>query len=115
MDPDIKQNISSSSTWGRGLFMVLFGIIYSVAEIVLITVVFTQFCFVLITNEKNPRLLRFGHELSTFIYSVFLFLTFNSEEKPFPFAPWPTSEDLEETAEALPADSSDEQSPKSET
>ena len=90
MDPELKENISNTNTWGRLVLMLLFGIIYSVAEIVLMAVVFIQFCFVLITNAKNPRLLRFGKEISQFIYQVFLFLTFNTEDKPFPFADWPS-------------------------
>lgn len=93
MDPEIKENISNTNTWGRGLFMLLFGIIYSVAEIVLLAVVVIQFFFVLINNEKNARLLQFGKEISVFVYQVFLFLTFNSEEKPFPFADWPKEEE----------------------
>lgn len=90
MDSEIKSHISSTDTWGRALFMILFGIIYSVAEIVLITVVLIQFCFVLFSGDKNPRLLQFGKELSEFIYQVFLYQTFNSDDKPFPFASWPS-------------------------
>lgn len=93
MDPEIKENLASTSTWGRALFMVLFGIIYSIAKIVLLSVVFIQFCFVLFTRTTNERLLCFGGELSEFIYRIFLYLTYNSEEKPFPFDNWPSSGD----------------------
>lgn len=99
MDSEIKSNVSSTDTWGRALFMILFGIIYSVAEIVLITVVVIQFCFVLFSGDKNIRLLQFGKELSEFIYQVFLYQTFNSDDKPFPFANWPS-----ETIEQLETD-----------
>ena len=57
MNSEIKQHISSTTTWGRGLFMLLFGIIYSVAEIVLTAVVVLQFCFVLFSGASNKRLL----------------------------------------------------------
>lgn len=89
MSPNLKENVSNTSTWGRALFMILFGIIYSIAEVVISAVVVIQFLFVLFSAEKNQRLLGFGKELSTFVYQVFLYLTFNSEEKPFPFADWP--------------------------
>jgi hypothetical protein len=92
MEENLKQNISSSSTWGRLLFMLLFAVIYSVAELVLGVVVIMQFIFVLFSGEKNPRLLHFGLELSMFIYQIFLFLTFNRENKPYPFDQWPTSD-----------------------
>jgi hypothetical protein len=95
MSSELKENVSNTNTWGRALFMILFGIIYSVAEVVLVAVVVIQFLFVLFTSEKNARLLGFGKELSTFIYQVFLYQTFNTEEKPFPFADWPKEADTE--------------------
>ena len=98
MSSELKENVSNTNTWGRALFMILFGIIYSAAEVVLVAVIVIQFFFVLFTTEKNERLLVFGKELSTFIYQVFLYLTFNTEEKPFPFADWP-KEGYGETAE----------------
>lgn len=90
MAPDLKENLSNTTTWGRALFMILFGIIYSVAEVVIVAVVVIQFFIVLFSGETNGRLLRFGKELSQFIYQVFLYLTYNVEEKPFPFADWPS-------------------------
>ena len=111
MDPKVKKNISESSTWGRLVFMLLFGIIYSVAELVLLTVVFIQFIFVLFSGDKNTRLLNFGQELSTFIYQVFLFLTFNKEEKPFPFDQWPSSKSVEDLSEPQATASDDNLAP----
>ena len=111
MDSEIKEHISSTTTWGRALFMVLFGIIYSVAEIVLVTVAVLQFCFVLFTASTNARLLHFGAELSDFLYQIFLYLTYNKEEKPFPFANWPTREDEDLTA-LEQADDDDDDEPE---
>ena len=110
MSSELKENVSNTNTWGRALFMILFGIIYSVAEVVLVAVVVIQFLFVLFTNEKNERLLGFGKELSTFIYQVFLYLTFNTEEKPFPFADWPKEADSE--FEAIETSTSESEPPK---
>ena len=75
----------------RGLFMLLFSIIYSVAEVVLAIVVLLQFSFVLVSRERNYRLLEFGAQVSTFIYQVLRYVTFNSDERPFPFADWPST------------------------
>jgi len=92
MAPDLKENLSNTTTWGRALFMILFAIIYSVAEVVIGAVVIIQFFIVLFSGETNERLLRFGKELSRFIYQVFIYLTYNGEDKPFPFADWPSEE-----------------------
>ena len=83
------QNLLSGPTWLRGLFMALFLLIYGVAEILLTAVVLLQFLFVLISGEKNERLTGFGKSLSLFVYQIILYWTYNSEEKPFPFASWP--------------------------
>jgi phosphoglycerol transferase MdoB-like AlkP superfamily enzyme len=86
------QNLLSGTTWLRVLFMALFVLIYGVAEILLTAVVLLQIVFVLVTGEKNERLTAFGKSLSLFVFEIILFWTYNSEEKPFPFASWPVEE-----------------------
>jgi hypothetical protein len=61
------------------------------SRVVLVAVVVIQFGFVLITGERNQKLLDFGATLGKFIYQILQFVTFNSEEKPFPFADWPSA------------------------
>jgi hypothetical protein len=85
---DIKKNMLSRPTWTRGLFMLMFAVIYGLAEIVITAVVVFQFFYVLITGKSIEQLLVFGQGLSTFVYDIMLFLTYNTEEKPFPFGPW---------------------------
>ena len=84
----MKENIRCRPTWTRGLFMLLFAVIYGLAEIVITVVVVFQFLYVLFTGKTIPNLLHFGQGLSTFVYDIMLFLTYNTEEKPFPFGPW---------------------------
>lgn len=89
MDDDIKESLTATETWVRGLYMILFAIIYSLTEVVLAAVVIFQFVIYLLTRSTNERLLEFGEDLAVFIYQIIQFLTFNSEDKPFPFGPWP--------------------------
>ena len=70
--------------------MVLFAAVLQLASVVMWVLVAAQFLFSLITGEDNQHLRRFGHSLSTYIYDVLKFLCYSSEEKPFPFADWPT-------------------------
>lgn len=77
------------SIWKRAVFMVLFAIIYSITEIVVVVVAVFQFFCVLITGAKNARVLELGRDLSAYIYEILVFETFNSEQLPFPFSPWP--------------------------
>lgn len=87
----IRGNIRRGEIWIRGFHMLLFAVIYSVVEVVLAAVVVFQFGFVLLSAQRNPALLKFGESLSRFIYEIVLFLTFNTEHKPFPFGDWPTA------------------------
>jgi len=78
--------------WKRGLFMLLFFILYGVAEAVLTMLVLVQFLLVLITGSANQQLLRLGSSLSVYSYQVFSYLTFNCEQQPFPMDDWPQDE-----------------------
>ena len=89
MEQDLKENLKQKKTWLRGLYMLLFAVFYSVAEIVILVVVLFQFMLALFTAQTNARLVLFGKSLSTYVYQVMLFLTFNSEDKPYPFGEWP--------------------------
>lgn len=76
-------------TWERLVYTLLFVVAFNLAEFVLWTIAAIQFLFKLATGDSNARLRDFGQGLGTFIYDVVLFLTFKSDRKPFPFAPWP--------------------------
>lgn len=92
MESELKTNLRKRQTWLRGLYMLLFIVIFHVAEFVVGAVVLLQFLFTLFTGNTNTRLLNFGQSLSQYVYQILCFLTFNSEAMPFPFADWPKSD-----------------------
>ena len=92
MNDDIKQNIKEKSTWLRGLYMLLFLVFYSVAKVIIFTVIAFQFILSLLTGKTNERLVKLGQSLSTYIYQIMTFLTFNSDEHPYPFGAWPSGQ-----------------------
>ena len=90
-DRSLEDNIKSRSTWLRLFFMAVLVAMYGVAEIVVIAVVVVQFFWVLINGENNKRLQALGQGLATYTYQIVLYLTFNTEERPFPFdMDWPS-------------------------
>lgn len=89
MNDEVKHNFLQPKTWMRALHMLLFAIIYTVSEVVITAVVIIQFIMVLFTGKGNQRLLQLGQSLTTFIYQILQFLTFNSEVMPYPFGEWP--------------------------
>jgi hypothetical protein len=89
IDQELKQKVTNKPTWTRGLYILLFIFIYSIAELVMYAVVIFQFLFSLFTGGRNEQLLVLGRNLSTFIYEVLLYITYNTDDKPYPFGPWP--------------------------
>lgn len=79
-----------NNIWLRGVFMILFGILYSLAGTVLFAVAVMQFIFVLLGNAPNTRLLAFGRSLGSHVQQIVNFQSFNTEERPFPFNDWPS-------------------------
>ncbi|WP_126456039.1 DUF4389 domain-containing protein [Sulfuriflexus mobilis] len=101
MDDNIKKNLKETTTWVRALYMLMYVIIYWVTEIIIGVVIFFQFLSVLITSSRNEKLLTLGQSLSTYIYQIMTYLTFNSEARPYPVGDWPTgapSENVTETS-----------------
>ncbi len=81
----IEENIKSRSTWLRALFMVAFYVIGTVVTAVLSVVIVLAFFWVLLTGEKNGQLQQAGQVIAAYLYEIVRYLTFNTEEKPFPF------------------------------
>lgn len=95
MSDEMKKNLQQQSTWMRGLYMLMFALFYSVAEVVLFAIVIIQFFLVLFTGENNPRLLKLGQSIATYIYQIIQYLTFNSNYQAYPFGGWPKGEPSE--------------------
>lgn len=89
MDDQLKSNLMSSKHWLRLVHMILFSFGLYVALVVMLILVSMQFMFAMITGNDNDNLRKFGDSLSKFIFQALQFLTYNTEEKPFPFMDWP--------------------------
>ena len=92
MSHDYKNNLKQTSTWKRGLYMLLFAIFYGIAEVVLVAIIVFQFLLKLFTDGTNEKLLVLGQNLTTYIYEILQYLSFNSDYKPYPFGEWPDGE-----------------------
>ncbi len=85
-----NSNVKSQSTWLRLFFMIVVILLAGVSRVVLGAVVVLQFFYVLFTGETNQRVGQLGLELATYTYQIIRYLTFNTEERPFPFdLDWP--------------------------
>lgn len=86
-----EKNIRSRNTWLRLLFMLIYYVLISIAGVVGTFVVVVGFFWVLFTGEVNPQLRQVGQGIAAYIYEIVRYLTFNTDDKPFPFGrDWPS-------------------------
>ena len=89
MDQKIKENVTRQSTWMRLVYMVLFAVIFNIAEFVIVVVVVVQFLFKLFTGTANETLGALGQTVAKYVYEMIAYLTFHTDDMPYPFGPWP--------------------------
>lgn len=74
--------------WVRGFYMLLMIVVWQIAEAVLLGIAVIQFIFALL-GGPNERLTAFGGSLAQYLRQVAAYITYASDEMPFPFSDWP--------------------------
>lgn len=80
------------SLWVRVLLMLLMGLAFHIAVTILGAVALVQLLFAAISDGPNERLQHFGRGLGQYLRQITEFLSFASEEVPFPFSDWPSDD-----------------------
>src|SRR5690554_7505126 len=89
MSDAVRDNILSPAQWLRILYMVIFAVVSWALGLVLTVLIVLQALFSLVTGKDNENLRELGGALSKYYYQILLYLTYKSDNKPFPFAPFP--------------------------
>ncbi len=89
MEQETKDNLSSRSTWMRVVYMILFAVIFYIVEFVIAVVAVVQFLSTLFTGKANRQLQALGQGVGAYVNEITVFLTYHTDDKPYPFAPWP--------------------------
>ncbi|MDA9570122.1 DUF4389 domain-containing protein [Porticoccaceae bacterium] len=84
-----NMSLTNVNTWIRLAYMVLFALLVMAARLLVSIVVIVQFALVLVFGRDNENLRNLGQGLGKWVYQAIMFLTFNSDDKPFPFDEWP--------------------------
>lgn len=85
----IKERVWSLDIWLRGLFTFLFMLVFGILYWMILGIMLFQFGSRLLTGDINQRLLDLSESLTLYTFQVVEYLTFNSEDKPFPFSSFP--------------------------
>jgi hypothetical protein len=81
-----KRNI-----WVRGLLMLLMAIAYHISGMLLALGAIVQFVLAVLSDGPNARLLAFGRSLGLYLGQIADFVSFATEDVPFPFGDWPSA------------------------
>jgi len=83
MNDAAKQNVKQ-----RLVSMLVLAISVSVAGSVLIMLIIGQTLFGFFANENNESMKKLAKQITDYINSTLQYLSFNSEERPFPYQSW---------------------------
>lgn len=95
---DLKHNLLDPQHWLRILFMVGYAFAAWVVTCLLGVLVVVQLVLALITGAANANLQKAGYQLVRYLAQILQFLLYNSEEKPFPLADFPSADGFEPPA-----------------
>jgi hypothetical protein len=87
-EPDNTAN--KRNIWVRGIYMLLMTFAFQLTATVLCVVAVIQFAIVLLNGSPNDRLIKLGRNLGLYLQQIANFLTYATEEIPFPFSDWPS-------------------------
>lgn len=88
MNQTINNIIAKDKLWKRLLYIIAFLIINSLLKGVVVLTAIAQFVHILLKDTPNPAIKEFSQGLSNYSYSITRFVTFLSDEKPFPLSSW---------------------------
>jgi len=74
------------------LYLIFFYLVYGVTDIALIIIAIIQTLLNLFTDGPSESLQQAGKSLGIYVKQITEYLSYASEEKPFPFSDWPEPE-----------------------
>jgi len=89
MENEIPDAPETPSRWQRLIPMVILLVCLSLAESIYYVLALVQFIWAMIEGKPNARLASFGASLAEWVRVDGRYLSYASEEKPFPWAAWP--------------------------
>ena len=89
-EEELKKHVKDKDTWLRFIYLVVFGIAFYLSIGLTFAASIFQLLAKLFSGSSFEGLAEFGDNLGSYQAQVTRYLTFASDDKPFPFAPFPT-------------------------
>jgi hypothetical protein len=91
-EPGKETSANKRKVWLRGLYMLFMLLALHLGGTLLAAVTLIQFIVVLMNGTPNKQLVAFGRSLGNYLRQIAHFLTYSTEDVPFPFSDWPSDE-----------------------
>jgi hypothetical protein len=89
---NLKNHISDPYMTRRAAYMLVFIVLLTaLADTLLPTVMLVQIIHLLLTGRRNRQVVWIANILTDYTSAVLRYLSFATEDKPFPFGEWPGS------------------------
>jgi Domain of unknown function (DUF4389) len=88
-EEELKRNVKDKDTWLRFVYLVIFGVAFYLTVLIAFPISIFQFLAKLFSGSAFAGLSEFGDNLASYQSQVTRYMTFATDEKPFPFAPFP--------------------------
>jgi len=79
-----KKSETGGRNWRRVLLVIIFALIYQVAELVFAAVTLFQLVCMLLTGDRNERLNEFAGRLTGYIYNLLQYICLRTDVQPWP-------------------------------
>ena len=89
----IPEKVKHPSTWITAGLVVLYLFLLGFLDLILWIIAGAQFLFTVFSKEPNLHLSNFSIKLRNYIIQIVDFVTYSSQERPFPFSPLPDKDE----------------------
>ena len=89
----LSENIKEPSIWVNFFLKVIYLIFLNFIIPFLGFITLLQLLFSLGSKKPNDNLISFSKKISIYIYQIINFITYSSDERPWPFNPFPDKAD----------------------
>ena len=81
---DIKTNIRKPYVWERLAHMAVLFVAFQIVEVLLCTIILTQFLATMLISKRLEQLDSFSQGLALYMKNIMLYLSFNQDTCPYP-------------------------------
>lgn len=99
-----KSSLTAPDKWARIVLMACFALAGWVVLVILTVMILMQTLIVLVTGSGNDKLQSGGKLFTDYLQQIIMYMIFATDDRPWPFAPFPDPAPAEEEAQTTAAE-----------